>query len=546
MIYKLNIQGESIEVSDSNDSIIKIATKAVLHKYDQERHPSLEDVKQEILDYEATIVIALNTLYTKKEKIPKKLYPSQIADILLTFFHIINIITSEYGNTESNKKLAIYDEKNGVYSFSSICIKDMILDLNYLISTKELSEVMSFLSQKAPIKKRTMNPDLIAVNNGIFDYSKKKLLAFSPDYVFVSKCHTDYNPLAENIVIHNDTDGTDWDLESWLFSLSDDAEIVNLLWEVISAIIRPFVSWNKSIWLYSDRGNNGKGTFCSLLRNICGKETTISIPLSQFSDRFALAGIIDKSAIITDENDVGTFIDKAAVLKALITHDAVNVEKKHIDVITFQFYGLIVQCLNEPPRIKDKSNSFFRRQIFIPFDKCFTGIERKYIKDDYLQRDEVLQYALYRALHTDFYEFCEPAACKDALRNYKELNDPVREFLSEMLPQLVWDFLPFSFLYDLYRAWFMQTNPSGKVQGRTTFISDVLNIISDYPEWTCAGRDVAVRPGKMMNTAEPLIAEYNLSNWMNENYCGRDIDKLCHPTQLKQHYSGLRRISISD
>ncbi len=546
MIYHLTIQGESIKVTDSNDSIIKVATKAVLQRYNQENHPSLGDVKQEILDYEADIVIALNTLYTKKEKPPKKLYPPQIADILLTFFYIINIITSEYGNTESSSKLAIYDEKNGIYSFSSICIKDMILDLNYLISNKELSEVMSLLSLKAPHKKRTMNPDLIAVNNGIFDYSNKKLLDFSPDYVLVSKCHTNYNPHAQNVIIHNDIDGTDWDLDSWMSTLSDDGEIVNLLWEVMSAIIRPFVPWDKSIWFYSERGNNGKGTFCALLRNLCGKETTISIPLSQFSDRFALGGILDKTAIITDENDVGCYVDKAATLKALITHDVVSVERKHIDIISFQFYGLIIQCLNEPPRIKDKSNSFFRRQIFVPFSKCFTGIERKYIKDDYLQRNEVLEYALYRALHSDFYEFSEPSVCKEALTTYKELNDPVREFLTEMLPQLVWDFLPFPFLYDLYKAWFIKTIPSGKVQGRTTFISDVLNVISDYSEWSCEGRNVATRPGKMMDKSEPLIAEFELKNWMNTNYTGRDIDKLCHPTQLKQHYSGLRRISISD
>lgn len=54
--------------------------------------------------------------------------------------------------------------------------------------------------------------------------------------------------------------------------------------------------------------------------------------------------------------------------------------------VSFVFRGFMVQCVNEYPRVKDKSDSFFRRQLFVPFMKCFTGIERKYIKDDYLHR----------------------------------------------------------------------------------------------------------------------------------------------------------------
>ena len=86
------------------------------------------------------------------------------------------------------------------------------------------------------------------------------------------------------------------------------------------------------------------------------------------------------TAIIVDENDVGTYIDKAANLKAIITNDAISINRKFKQVISYRFYGFMVQCLNEMPRIKDKSDSFWRRQLFIPFTKCFTGAERKYIK----------------------------------------------------------------------------------------------------------------------------------------------------------------------
>ena len=42
--------------------------------------------------------------------------------------------------------------------------------------------------------------------------------------------------------------------------------------------IRPNVSWNKSAWLYSTLGNNGKGTLCALLRNLCGPGAGLPFP----------------------------------------------------------------------------------------------------------------------------------------------------------------------------------------------------------------------------------------------------------------------------
>ena len=44
--------------------------------------------------------------------------------------------------------------------------------------------------------------------------------------------NVDYNPTATNVIIHNNDDGTDWDIESWMSDLSDDPEVVELLWQI--------------------------------------------------------------------------------------------------------------------------------------------------------------------------------------------------------------------------------------------------------------------------------------------------------------------------
>lgn len=439
--------------------------------------------------------------------------------------------------------LAIYQEEGddaGLYVTDEGEFKRIAHMYNYTITKTGFNEVMMLLAMYAKRVERCMNRDLVAVNNGIFNYADKLLEEFTPDYVFTSKCRVDYDCNAMNMIIHNNDDGTDWDVESWLKELSDDPEIVDLLWQIMSAIIRPYVRWNKCAFFVSSKGNNGKGTLCELMRNLCGKNSYASIPLSDFGKEFALEPLIRTQAIIVDENDVGAYIDKAGNLKAVVTNDVISINRKFKTPIAYQFYGFMVQCLNDYPRIKDKSDSWYRRQLFIPFDKCFTGKERRYIKTDYIKRPEVLEYVLYRVLHTDFYELSEPEACKQALDEYKDFNDPVRQFLDEMLPQLAWDLAPFGFLYDLYKSWFHKNSPSGLVQGRNTFIADVLNVLGSFPDWYCQGKTVTVRPGKRITVPEPLILEYGLVDWRSKTYMGSDPDRIAMPT-LRKGYHGLLR-----
>lgn len=200
----------------------------------------------------------------------------------------------------------------------------------------------------------------------------------------------------------------------------------------------------------------------------------------------------------------------------------------------------MVQCLNEYPKVRDRTNSFYRRQLFIPFDKCYTGVERPYIKNDYLSRREVLEYVLKKVLNMDYYTLVEPESCKAMLDDVKLSNDPVRQFAEEMLPQCRWDLLPFTFLYDLYKAWLPKVNPGGSYLSNQVFIRELLAVIQNDPVWTCRDKKVQVGASNRMCVAEPLIVQYNLTDWMNPLYQGQDRSQLCTPS-LSASYRGLLR-----
>lgn len=452
-----------------------------------------------------------------KWKYIHNLIPAQIADIMLKLYDIAKISYTGDNTDRERDILAIYQtdgENMGIYVEDDSVLYKTAKKFRYSLSDKDFNEVKQILNREAPRKTRCNNKDLIAVNNGIFDYETKQLMPFDPDFVFVAKSKVNYYDDATNVKIHNFDDDTDWDVESWMEELTDDPEVTNLLWQILGAVVRPNVPWNKAAWFYSEKGNNGKGTLCELMRQLCGSGTYASIPLSAFGQDFILEQLINASAIIVDENDVGTFIDKAANLKAVITGDTICINRKHKSHVAYQFKGFMVQCLNELPRIKDKSDSFFRRQIFVPFTKCFTGRERKYIKNDYLNRQDVLEYVLYKVLNMNYYEFDEPKSCTDALDAYKEYNDPIRQFCSDVLPDATWDLLPFTFLYDIYKEWFKRNAPSGIVVNSRAFQQEIKSVINTNEDWTVPQNPQnKIRTSCLMEGDETLASEYGLVQW---------------------------------
>lgn len=523
----------------SRNAVIDQAVQNYLHLRPANSFPAPEDMESELIDH-VNNGIALQNVGIPKDRKYKTLttLPNYvIAQIICELYPVACLSLAG-----DSKELAMYVDKGakrGLYVMDDDEIKRIATQYNKEISESDLNEVVTKIKRNAPEKELTKNPDLIAVNNGIFDYKAKTLLPFSPDMVFVSKSGVNYNPQAANVIIHNPEDGTIWDIENWMMSLSDDPQIINLLWELLGAIIRPNVAWNKSIWMYSPTGNNGKGTLCQLMRNLCGEDACDSISVSQFSNDVFLDKLMHVSAIIADENPPGTYLDGAENLKAAITGDPIVINRKYRSKVKFIFRGIIVECINDFPKMRDRTLSFLRRLLIIPMTKCFTGHERKYIKEDYLKRPEVLEYVLKKVLNTNYYCLSEPQACKNMLAEYREYNDPVVEFWNTFSVQFVWDLLPYSFLYDLYKAWHNDSCPAGKLLSKNKFCSELRTVISGNPDWEAP--DTPRNRGKKMDAFEPLIEKYNLQEWQDHSYKGFDRELRYRPRFPQDSYRGLVR-----
>lgn len=116
-----------------------------------------------------------------------------------------------------------------------------------------------------------------------------------------------------------------------------------------------------------------------------------------------------------------------------------------------------------------------------------------------------------------------PDACSALLDDFRVANDPVRQFLDDILIRATWDVLPWQFVVDLYRHWFMRNNPSGRCQSRKSLINDVKGIISDYEGWDYSDNPVSI-PDEMYDTPEGLIGTYDVREW-ESGYRGSDSSR---------------------
>ena len=501
-------------------------TEAYLRGLDRDNPPPPDQIERELLARVNFAYAAENAKRQGPNKIPllRTLTLSQVGDILIHVHGVVRLAPGGDANTDRDSDLLGYycpdpdDDNYGLHLTALDDILELARAYHRDLSAAQTASLLAYLRQMTRRVKVQMDRDLIPLRNGVFQYRTKELLPFSPDLVFLAKAAVDWDADAENPVIEMD-DGELWDVESWMADLTEDPEIAQSLWEITGALLRPYVRWNKAAFPYSTRGNNGKGTVVQMWRCLLGPSRTASIPIAALQKDFALEQLTRAMAILVDENPVGTYIDDAANFKTIVTNDVLMINRKNKQMISYKFWGFMVQCLNEFPMMRDKSESLYRRQLFIPFTKCFTGRERTEIKDDYLQRPEVLRYVAKKVLldMDDYYELSEPTASKVLLDEYKLANDPVRAFWDEHKDELTNDFLPGALLVALFKGWSQRRSGDGRGYATTPtkLQRAVEQLAAETGEWVRPSSDPQhqERVSGRLDRHEPLVALYGLEEW---------------------------------
>lgn len=382
-----------------------------------------------------------------KGRKPTMLAPFSVAIILTEYVEFIKFERDE------TSKLAVYLFDKGIYSTNEEIIRDIISWLEPKFNKQKANDVIYYLKRKAIAREKTCKKHLIPVGNGIFNLETKTLEPFSDNYVFTSRVETNYNEEAKTSPVING-----WNVDTWIKEISCyDDEIEKLLWQVLSDSLNGNYSRRKIIILKGE-GNNGKGTYQKFIEQILGKPNVSHVRLDQVGKQFDVSLLVGKTANIGDELPSNFTIGDSATLNSLVTGDPVKVEMKGVQAYFDTFTIVIIQSTNEMPKISNNTKGTYRRLLIVPFEADFTvETDNWKIKDEYIERQDVKEYALYKAINLDFDKFIVPKKSSGLLEEYKKENDPLIEYHEEIFKNYTSTRLPSAIIYRDYKK-FLEGN----------------------------------------------------------------------------------------
>ena len=152
-----------------------------------------------------------------------------------------------------------------------------------------------------------------------------------------------------------------------------DREVINLFEEMLGACLLKHNRYQKAFMLYGS-GSNGKSTILNLVKTFLGFRNYTSIALEKVTDRFNVAELENKLANIGDDID-NVVIKDTGTLKKLFAGNSIQVERKGERPFTIEPYATHIYSCNNIPRSFDKSDGFYRRWLFIPFNAKFSSEE---------------------------------------------------------------------------------------------------------------------------------------------------------------------------
>ncbi len=189
-------------------------TTDYLDSLDRDNLPEPEDAGSELLQKTVAATIACNEVLAENGDelpldVPAELNTYQIAQLILALYHVVQVPTSEmtgkcpdeFNYPGSGYTILYYSEEgrtasdmfsNGTYYFiwpfliTDICpaIKSVPSQL-----TREVSFWLHMLAEKADPYR---GQELLPVINGIINCKTKRIMPFSPEYVFAGKYEWEY------------------------------------------------------------------------------------------------------------------------------------------------------------------------------------------------------------------------------------------------------------------------------------------------------------------------------------------------------------------
>ena len=198
------------------------------------------------------------------------------------------------------------------------------------------------------------------VKNGLYDVDNMRLIPHTSQVYSINQLNVTYQNNAQ--------------CPLWVKTLreifEDDSTRIMLLQEYFGYCLTRDTDYEKSLFLFGE-GANGKSVVLYVLEELIGRENCSSIPLEKFNDMHYIAQLRDKLVNISLETNARADVYDN-MFKAIVTGDTIAADEKYGQPFQFKPYCKLLFSTNNMPRVKDKTEGYFRRLLVLPFNQQFT------------------------------------------------------------------------------------------------------------------------------------------------------------------------------
>lgn len=289
----------------------------------------------------------------EKGDIPKSQARYEASETLLS--------THDFVNVRESDELYIYDPDEGIYrDRGQREVREITREgLGRFFGRVEVSEMCEHIRAVStrPYDDLGGPEQHIPVRNGVvkLEAGQRDLIDHSPDYRFLHRAGTEYDPEAE--------------CPRWKEFLEDSirngAERDKLQEYVGYALYHWELPFHKGLFIVGPKAS-GKSTFLDVVRKLIGKEGVSNVTPQQMTERFGGAELFGKWANI--RSDIPSeMINNTGEFKEIVAGDPIKAEKKHQDPFMFRPTAKHFYSANTLPDTEDDDDAFYRRILLVAF-----------------------------------------------------------------------------------------------------------------------------------------------------------------------------------
>ena len=272
------------------------------------------------------------------------------------------------------EEILLYNGKIYDKILAESIIKENTEKLILNCSTRDRQEVINKIKARTytDLEKFDANPNLITLENGIFNLENMELKPHTPKHLSRVLLPVEYHKPKYDEIEKNLENTSFWKFLKSSFTVNDEfrENDFEMVLEIIaSTIIKRHV--DEKAFMFLGSGENGKSVCLGYIQSILGKNNVSSITLQDIADdKFMRANLDGMSANIFSDLEHNE-LRRTGKIKAITSNEGIEVQKKYAQGFTlYPFCKLLFSC-NRFPKVFDQTQGFFRRWIIVKWERDF-------------------------------------------------------------------------------------------------------------------------------------------------------------------------------